>query len=78
MLYDNGLKQAVLDVLETRMSSIADCVTALLEQGYDVNKNKKTILDWSSILLHAYQNIDVLDENQHKNIDNIYNKIIKL
>ena len=78
MLYEPTLKQAMLDVLENRMSSIADCIQALFDQGYIPNKNKVTILNWSSILIDAYENVDVLSKEQHVKLDNLYNKVIKL
>ena len=78
MLYEPKLKQVMLDVLEERMSGIADCIVVLLEQGYVPNKNKTTILDWSSILIDAYENVDVLSVEQHKKLDTIYNKVLKM
>lgn len=78
MLYEDSIKQEVLGTLENRVSSITDCMVALINEGYVPNKNKTIILNWSSILLHAYQNIDVLSEEQHIAIDNIFNKVINL
>lgn len=78
MLYEPKLKQAMLDALENRMSGIADCIQVLFAEGYIPNKNKMTILNWSSILIDAYENIDVLSSEQQKKLDNIYNKVIKL
>lgn len=78
MLYEPKLKQAMLDVLKNRMSGIADCIQVLFAEGYIPNKNKMTILNWSSILIDAYENIDVLSSEQQKKLDNIYNKVIKL
>lgn len=78
MLYEPNLKQAMLDVLEERMSGIADCITVLMDNGYIPNKNKMTILNWSAILIDAYENVDVLDSEQQYNLDNLYNKVLKL
>ena len=78
MLYEPNLKQAMLDVLEERMSGIADCIQSLFDNGYIPNKNKMTILSWSSILIDAYENVDVLSEEQHNKLDNLYNKVLKL
>lgn len=78
MLYEPNLKQVMLDVLENRMSGIADCIVALFNQGYIPNKNKTTVLDWSNILISAYENVDVLSKEQQTKLDNIYNKVIKL
>ena len=78
MLYEPNLKEAMLDVLENRMSGIADCIQVLFDNGYIPNKNKMTILNWSAILIDAYENIDVLSEEQHNKLDILYNKILKL
>lgn len=78
MLYEPNLKQAMLDVLEERMSGIADCISVLMDNGYIPNKNKMTILNWSAILIDAYENVDVLDTEQQHNLDNLYNKVLKL
>ena len=78
MLYKSNNKSAMLDILENRVSGVADCINALFEEGYIPNKNKYTILDFSSILIDAYENIDVLSEEQHSKLDNLYNKVLKL
>ena len=78
MLYEPTLKDAMLDVLENRMSGIADCIQILFDNGYIPNKNKMTILNWTAILIDAYQNIDILSIEQHNKLDNIYNKVLKL
>lgn len=78
MLYEPNLKEAMLDVLENRMSGIADCIQILFDNGYIPNKNKMTILNWSAILIDAYENVDVLSLEQHNKLDNIYNKVLKL
>lgn len=78
MLYDNKIKEAVLGVLENRIPSIASCIESLFNEGYIPNKNKYTILDWSSILVDAYENIDVLSKEQQDKLDRVYNKVLKL
>lgn len=78
MLYDKELTNAMVGVLENRVPAIATHITALLEQGYIPNKNKTTILNWSSILIHAYENIDVFSKEQQNKLDVLYNKVLKL
>ena len=78
MLYDIKLKETMLDVLQSRMSGIADSIQMLFNEGYNLNKNKITILDWTSILIDAYENIDLLSSEQQVKLDNIYNKVLKL
>ncbi len=78
MLYEPALKDTMLDVLENRMSGIADCIQVLFDNGYIPNKNKMTILNWTAILINAYENVDVLSVEQHNKLDNIYNRVLKL
>lgn len=78
MLYEPNLKETMLDVLENRMSGIADCIQLLFDNGYVPNKNKMTILNWSAILIDAYENVDVLSKEQHDKLDNLYNRVLKL
>lgn len=79
MLYDNeALKNTMLDTLDNRVSSITSTIVSLLEEGYVPNKNKITIVDWSSILFHAYENIDVFSKEQQTKLDILYNKVLKL
>lgn len=79
MLYNNqNLKKTMLGVLKNRTSSIADCIQNLISEGYVPNKNKTIILSWSTLLIHAYENIDVFDKEQHDKLDNLYNKVLKL
>ena len=78
MLYDDKLKQTMVDILNDRVSAIADTIQVLLNEGYLPNNNKRTILSWSSILIDAYENIDILTKEQQNKLDVIYNKVLKL
>lgn len=78
MMYDIALKTTILDVLQDRTSRIADVIQMLFSEGYNPNKNKITILNWSSILIDAYENVDLLSEEQQCKLDNLYNKVLKL
>ena len=78
MLYEEKLRNAMLDVLENRISGIADSIQVLVNEGYIPNKIKDTILSWSSILIDAYENVDILSREQQIKLDRIYNKVLKL
>ena len=77
MMYESYLNKTMLDILENRMSGIANSITVLIDKGYVPNKNKITILNWTPILIDAYENIDLFNENQIDKLDKLYNKIIK-
>ena len=76
MLYEPKLKQAMLDVLEERMSGIADCIQILFDNGYIPNKNKFNKLSWTTIMIDAFDNIDVLSVEQHNKLETLYNKVM--
>ena len=78
MLYEPNLKQVMLDVLKERMSGIADCIQVLFDNGYIPNKNKMTILNWTAILIDAYENADLFSNEQHIKLDRIFNKVMRL
>lgn len=78
MMYESALINTMLDVLENRMSGIADSIPIIVDKGYVVNKNKITILDWTSILINAYENIDVFDKKQQEKLNTIYKKVLRL
>ena len=56
MLYDEKLKKVMLDILDERVSGIAGSITDLADKGFIPNRNKINILDWGTILIHAYEN----------------------
>ena len=74
-MYDNGLKDIAIRNLEQKAIGIVQTTVALTAQGYIVNRAKQTRLQWSSILLHAFENIDVLTPEQQNYIEGLYNKI---
>ena len=74
-MYDDGLKDIAIRTLEQKAIGIVQTTVALTAQGYIVNRAKQTRLQWSSILLHAFENIDVLTPEQQNYIEVLYNKI---
>ena len=74
-MYNDVIKKNILDDLESKAMSIVNTSIVLASQGYLVNKSKYIRLDWSSILLHAFENIDIFSKEQQKSIEVLYNKI---
>ena len=74
-MYNDVIKKNILDDLESKTMSIVNTSIALASQGYLVNKSKYIRLDWSSILLHAFENIDIFSKEQQNNIERLYNKV---
>ena len=78
MLYDAEKKQEMLDTLTNRVSSIVDVCVSLVQEGYIPNKNKYNKLTWTTIMIDAFENIDVLSVEQHTNLEELYNKVMML
>lgn len=74
-MYDEAIKNIAINNLEQKVISIVNTTIALAAQGYVVNRRKQIKLEWSSILLHAFENIDVLTPEQQKSIEVLYNNI---
>lgn len=74
-MYDEALKDIAIRNLEQKAIGIVKTTVALAAQGYIVNRAKQVRLQWSSILLHAFENIDVLTPEQQNYIEVLYNKI---
>ena len=78
MLYDAEKKQDMLDTLNNRVSSIVDVCVSLIQEGYILNKNKFNKLSWTTIMIDAFDNIDVLSVEQHNKLETLYNKVMTL
>ena len=74
-MYDEAIKDIARNNLEQKVIGIVNTTVALAAQGYIINSRKRVKLDWSSILLHAFENIDVLTPEQQNYIEVLYNKI---
>lgn len=78
MLYNAEIKSATLDALTQRVSSVADVIIGLLSEGYIPNKNKATKIQVGIMLIDAFNVADVLSVEQHRKLENLYNKFISL
>ena len=74
-MYNDVIKKNIIDDLESKTMSIVNTSIVLVSQGYLVNKSKYIRLDWSSLLLHAFENIDIFSKEQQNNIERLYNKV---
>lgn len=74
-MYNDELSKTIIDDLESKVISVVNTSIALASQGYLINKSKIIRLEWSSLLLHAFKNINVLNINQQHNVELLYNKL---
>lgn len=77
-MYDDKMRETIINDLESKVNSITETAIALASQGYFINKVKYIRLDWSSVLIHAFENIDILSKSQQHNVELLYNQISKL
>lgn len=78
MLYETQIRDTILDTLDNRVSSIALYIGRLLEEGYIPNNKKEVLLNWLTVLTHAYMNINSFTQEQQTNLDKLYNTLITL
>lgn len=78
MMYEPYLKQVILDTLENKVSSIATCITVLVNEGYLPNKSKSNVFNACLVLIDCYENVDILTKEQQDMLDVICNKILKM
>lgn len=74
-MYNDKLSETAINNLESKAIGIVNTAIALASQGYIINKSKHIKLDWSSIWLHAFENIDVLNKEQQHKVELLYNKL---
>ena len=72
------MNETMLAILEDRVASISNVIVAISKEGFVPNRYKLNIIDWCSIMHHAYENIDIFTDEQKKNLDLLYNKIIQM
>lgn len=73
-MYDDVERQIIINDLEKKELNVCSNVIILLSQGYIVNNRKKAKLDFSSIMIHAIENMPVFDKDRQDLIINLYNR----
>ena len=77
-MYNDELRKTIITDLEGKELSIVNTSVVLAFQGYVVNQAKYIKLDWTSIMLNAFENINVFSEEQQHKIELLYNKLSTL
>ena len=77
-MYNDDLRKSTITDLESKELSVVNTVVVLASQGYVINQAKHIKLDWKSIILNAFENINVFSEEQQHKIELLYNKISTL
>ena len=77
-MYNDELCKNIITDLESKELSIVNTAIVLASQGYVVNRIKYIKLDWTSIILNAFENINVFSEEQQHKLELLYNKLSTL
>ena len=77
-MYNDDLRKSIITDLESKELSIVNTVVVLASQGYIINRAKRIKLDLASIILNAFENINVFSEEQQHKIELLYNKFSML
>ena len=77
-MYNDELRKTIITDLESKELSIVNTAVVLASQGYVVNQAKYIKLDWASIIINAFENINVFSEEQQHKIELLYNKLSTL
>lgn len=74
-MYNDEIKKTIISNLENKKLSIANNTTYLASQGYIVNRSKINKISWILMLISAFNNINIFDEEQQHSLENIANNI---
>lgn len=74
-MYNDNLQETVISDLENKQVIISNIITNLVSQGYLINNKKKVKLELTSLLIDAFENINIFTDEQQTNIEQIYNKV---
>ena len=77
-MYNDDLRKSIITNLESKELSVVNTVVVLASQGYVINQAKRIKLDLASIILNAFENINVFSEEQQHKIELLYNKFSML
>ena len=74
-MYNDELRKSIITDLERKELSIINTAVVLASQSYVVNRAKYIKLDWASIILNAFENINIFSEEQQHKLELLYNKL---
>lgn len=77
-MYNDEFRKNIITDLESKELSIVNTAVVLAYQGYVVNRAKYIKFDWASIILNAFENINVFSKEQQHKIERLYNKLSML
>lgn len=61
-----------------RQIVLAENAATMASLGFLLNANSENVLSFTSILIDAYENLELFNKSQKKNLNLIYNKVMKI
>lgn len=61
-----------------RQIVLAENAATIASLGFLSKGNSENVLSFTSILIDAYENLELFDKSQKRNLNLIYNKVIKI
>lgn len=77
-MYDDKIQEIIIDSLGNEIFNITNGIVILASQGYLVNNCKYNRARNAGILIHCFENIDVLTDCQQKRLEDIFNNISRI
>jgi len=77
-MYDTNFSNKAIDDLADKLLNVVNTTMVLTQQGYVVNKAKRNKVEWTSILIHALENLNILSEEQQASVERLYNNLFKV
>ena len=71
-------QRALISATTNKELDVAKIMAILTEEGYIPNKNKEQKLQWSIMLLGAFRNIAIFNDDKQKKFINFFIKLNRL
>lgn len=71
-------QQALISATTNKELDVAKIIALLTEEGYIPNKNKEQKLQWAIMLLGAFRNISIFNDDKQKKFINFFIKLNRL
>lgn len=72
------IDERLISEVRKRQIVLAENTAQMASLGFLLKENSENVLSFTSILIDAYENLELFDKSQKKNLNLIYNKVIKI
>lgn len=75
---DKFIDDRLTSEVRKRQIVLAENTASLASLGFLLKGNSENVLSFTSILIDAYENLELFSKSQKDNLNLIYNKILKI